>query len=190
MSKVLRITRFGNPILRANTKKLTVAEILSDEIQALVINMRYTLVKKNMGIGLAAPQVGKNVALSVISLKPTPTRPDLKTFDMTIINPQIIETYGKRKGKWEGCISCGAGLNVLYALVPRYEKIKLRWLDEKGANHEKIFSGCVAHVAQHETDHLKGILFVDKVKDPSTFMMADEYQKRIVKNKGKAKGLA
>jgi|GEM_PF-3315547 len=57
----------------------------------------------------------------------------------------------------------------------------MRWLDERAVRHEKILSGFVAHVAQHETDHLNGILFVDRVRDSTTFMMASEYRTRIVK---------
>ncbi len=66
---------------------------------------------------------------------------------------------------WEGCISCGSGDDILYGLVPRFEKIKLTWLDEHAVSREEIVSGFVAHVVQHETDHLNGILFVDRVKD-------------------------
>ena len=183
MSKILKAIRFGNPILRSKTRRLTLAEIKSEHIQVLVENMRYTLLKKKYGVGIAAPQVGVDIALSVIGIKPTPNRPNLESFETVIINPEIIETYGNRKQLWEGCISCGTGNNTLFALVPRYEKIRLRWIDENGAKREEILEGFVAHVAQHETDHLNGVLFVDKVKDPSTYMMADEYRKRIVNKK-------
>ena len=142
--------------------------------------MRHTLHEKSYGVGIAAPQVGVSIALSVIGIKPTPNRPNLEPFETVIINPEIIETYGSRKRLWEGCISCGTGNNTLFAQVSRYKRIKLRWLDEKGTKREEILDGFVAHVAQHEVDHLNGVLFVDRVKDPSTFMMADEYRKRIV----------
>jgi peptide deformylase len=181
MPKILKATRFGDPVLRLKTRRLTVAEIQSADIQDLIENMRYTLLKKKYGVGIAAPQVGVGVALSVIGIKPTPNRPNLEPFETVIINPEIIETYGNKKRIWEGCISCGTGNNTLFAQVPRYKKVKLKWLDEKGAEREELLEGFVAHVAQHEVDHLNGVLFVDRVKDPSTFMMADEYRKRIVK---------
>jgi peptide deformylase len=78
---------------------------------------------------------------------------------------------------WEGCISSGAGKAGLFAKVPRYEKIELEYLDESAVSHKKVFSGLVAHVIQHEVDHLNGILFVDKVKDSTTFMTYSEYRK-------------
>lgn len=158
-------------------------EIKSDTIQQLIRDMAHTLEKKDYGVGLAAPQVGKSVALSVVGIKPTPNRPNLKRFSTVLINPEIIETIGEPVPKWEACISCGEGDQTLYAKVPRYKRIKLRWLDEHGKKHEKILSSFVAHVAQHETDHLNGVLFVDRVTDTSTYMMADEYRKRVAKKR-------
>ncbi len=181
--KLLRRTVFGNPILRHPAKKLSRQEILSSEIQQLIADMRYTVAKKKYGVGLAAPQVGVSVALSVIAIKPTPTRPHLEPFESVIINPEIIEYHGRRQGMWEGCISCGTGNDTLYAKALRYKTITLRWLNERGEQHEQMLSGFPAHVAQHEVDHLNGILFVDRVRDAATFMMAAEYRKRIIKTR-------
>jgi len=183
MATVLKPTRFGNPILREVARWLTPEEILSDDIQSLINNMRFTLTERSYGVGIAAPQVGVSVALSVIGIKPTPTRPMLEPFESVIINPAIVATHGRRTQLWEGCISCGTGNDTLYGKVPRFKKITLRWLDEKAQAHEALLEGFVAHVAQHETDHLNGILFVDKVKDTSSYMMADEYKKRIARKK-------
>jgi peptide deformylase len=181
MPKLLVPTRFGNPILRDRATELSVDEIQSDDIQSLIADMAYTLLKEDYGVGIAAPQVGRSVALSVIGIKPTPNRPNLEPFSTTIINPKITETYGEPEPKWEACISCGAGDNILYAQVARFNKVKLTWLDETAKSREEIVDGFVAHVVQHEVDHLNGILFLDRVEDPTTYMMADEYQKRIVK---------
>lgn len=179
MPEILKTTCFGNPVLRTTTRQLTADEILSKEIQNLIRNMYYTLEKCKYGVGLAAPQVGLNIALSVVGIKPTPTRPNLEPFDTVLINPEIVETFGKRTQMWEGCISSGKGRNSLYAKVPRYKKIRLRWLDGRAKQHDEILDGFIAHVMQHETDHLNSVLFVDRVKDPATYMLADEYKKRI-----------
>lgn len=149
MSKILKVARFGNPVLRQVAGRLDVTKIKSREVQALIENIRYTLERKKYGVGMAAPQVGVDVALSVIAIKPTPNRPDLKPFDMAIFNPEIIETYGKKEQMWEGCISCGTGKDTLFARVPRYKKIRMRWIDEGGDQHEEILDSFVAHVAQH-----------------------------------------
>lgn len=182
MPKILSATRFGNPILRKVARSLSPDEIISEDIQQLIADMRYTLVEESYGVGIAAPQVGHSVALSVIGIKPTPNRPNVDPFESVIINPEIVETFGELTDMWEGCISCGTGDDTLYGKVPRYEKIKLRWLDEHGKSREEVLSGFVANVAQHETDHLNGVLFVDRVADSMTYMMADEYRKRIVKH--------
>ncbi len=184
MNRILRRAQFGNPILRQEARALAKREILSSEIQSLIKNIKYTLKNKKYGVGLAAPQVGEGVSLAVIRIRPTKTRPKLpkeKWADLVIINPKITKSIGRRQQMWEGCIS----FTESFAKVPRYKKIELLYLDEKATKHKKIFEGLLAHVIQHEVDHLNGILFVDKVKDPTTFMTASEYKKRIV-NKQKS----
>ena len=177
--KVLPRAQFGNPILRKRTKQLSKAEIVSPAIQQLIKNMQHTLIEKNLGIGLAAPQVGKSVALAVIAIRPTPHRPKVKEFDLVLINPKIIKHEGSKE-LWEGCISAGSnGTADLFAKVPRHTKITVNFYDENGKKCEKSFSGLKAQVIQHETDHLSGVLFVDHVKDTKTFMTYDEYMQRI-----------
>lgn len=181
MPQILPITRFGNPILRENTKQLTRREIVSEKIQTLINNMRHTLVEREYGVGIAAPQVGESIALSVIGVKPTPNRPELTPFETVLINPRIVKTIGEKTSAWEGCVSCGSGDDVLFALTPRYEKVEITWTDEAGNDRKQLFEGFVAQVIQHEIDHLNGVLFVDHVVDPRSYMMADEYRKRVVK---------
>ena len=174
------ITRFGNPVLRQTARRLSKEEILSDEIQTLIADLHETVEKRKAGVGLAAPQIGESVALSLIAIKPTPNRPNLEQFESVIINP-AYEGVGRRKGMWEGCVSSGTGKNTLFGKVSRYTKIRATWYDESASLREELLDGFVAHVFQHETDHLAGLLFVDKVRDTCTFMLADEYRKRIVK---------
>jgi len=179
MVKILSRKEFGNPILKAIAKPLSENEILSDKTQNLILDMRYTLELKKYGVGLAAPQVGQNVSLSVIYIRPTKTRPNLpksKWADLVLVNPIITKTFSSKKQMWEGCIS----LSDVFAKVPRYRKIELEYLDAKAEKHKKIYEGLVAHVIQHEVDHLQGKLFVDRVTDPSTYMSGREYRKRIV----------
>jgi len=176
MRRILKRIEFGNPILRCETKKLSREEILSKDIQELIDDIRHTLDNKKYGIGLAAPQVGRDISLSVIHIRPTKLRPDLPKSmwaSLVIINPKVTKTYGRPKQYWEGCIS----LSNTFAKVPRYKKIAVSYTDEKAAKQEKIFEGLLAHVIQHETDHLNGTLFVDRVKDHSTYITATEYKK-------------
>ena len=86
-NKILKLTRFGNPILRDQARQLSLSEISSDKIQQLISDIRYTNQQKKYGMGIAAPQVGESVVLSVIGIKPTPNRPKLARFEQVILNP-------------------------------------------------------------------------------------------------------
>jgi peptide deformylase len=164
-------------VLRQVARQLTIEEIASSHIQKLIKNMHYTLVNKKLGVGLAAPQVNEPIALAVIHIQKTPLRPDVKEFSLTIINPVITKTFGRRVQEWEGCISSGQGKAGLFAKVPRYKKLELEFLDENCKKHVRKFEGLKAHVIQHEVDHLNGILFVDTVTDPKTYMTYAEYKR-------------
>jgi peptide deformylase len=76
---------------------------------------------------------------------------------------------------WEGCISFGDP----FAKAERYKKVKIKWQDEKAKIHEKYFEGILAHVLQHEIDHLNGVLFVDRVKDTTSYVTESEYKKLV-----------
>jgi peptide deformylase len=95
---------------------------------------------------------------------------------LTLINPEITETYGYRKPMWEGCISG----SDLYALVPRYKRLRLKWQDAEAETHEADFDGFMAHVIQHEVDHLNGVLYVDRIKDTKSIMTMREYKKQFL----------
>jgi peptide deformylase len=182
MSNILKKTEFGNPILREVSRRLSSSEILSAEIQTLIEDMYFTVEHKRYGVGLAAPQVGKSVAISVIAIKATPSRPDLEPEKLTIINPEIVEFYGRKTNMWEGCIS---GLE-LYAQVPRYKRLRLKWMDEQAQEHEQNFDGFIAHVMQHEVDHLNGILYVDKIRNTKSIMTIREYKKMRERERAQA----
>src|ERR1039458_5418118 len=178
--RVLRRTQFGNPVLRTAARRLTSQEILSPTTQDLLRDMRHTLSSKSYGVGLAAPQIGEPLAIAIVGLKPTPTRPNAPKLSLTLINPEIVGHSGSRTGEWEGCIS---GPDM-YGKAMRYPKIRVRWLDGKARGREKDFQGLVGQVIQHEIDHLNGVLFVDRVRDPKTYVTASEYKKiRAAKQK-------
>lgn len=185
--KILKRTQFGNPILRKVAEQISHDKIPSLEIQQLIENMQHTLATEKLGVGLAAPQVGESVALAVISIRPLAHRKTVKAFEAVLINPEITETSSRKYPMWEGCISCGPGKASLFAQVPRYRKIKTRYLDETGVQHHREFEGFPAHVIQHEVDHLNGILFVDKVRDTRSYMTHAEYMKYVRKAPTKQK---
>lgn len=179
--KILKRTQFGNPILRTPARQIAIDEVSSAKIQSLIQDMYHTLTTKKYGVGLAAPQVGVSLRLSVICIQPTSHRPDVQEFQQVIINPSF-EPIGRREQMWEGCLSFAGAKDSVFAKAMRYKKVQAHWYDEKGVYHKEVLSGLPAHVFQHETDHLNGILFVDRVKDQTTWMNATEYRKRIVES--------
>lgn len=177
----LRRTQFGNPILRQPAKRLTAQEVQSAEVQQLIADM-YAWMDDHpkYGVGIAAPQLNVPLAMSVIAIKPTKYRPDVQPVRMVIINPEVVAYYGRRTAMWEGCLSFGfttRATDFPYAQAMRYKRIRLRYMDAAGEWHQDEFDGLLAHVIQHETDHLNGILFVDRVKDTHSYMMKSEYLK-------------
>jgi peptide deformylase len=180
MPKALRRAQFGNPILRETARRLSRQEILSLGTQELIANMHFTLAKRMSGVGLAAPQIDESVAVCIINIHPTKLRPNMpkeKWVKMTMVNPEIIQNYGRKKQLYEGCLSFGD----VFAKVPRYKKIRVKYIDEKGTNHERDVEGLLAHIIQHEVDHLNGALFVDRVKDTTTYISGMEYRKMVRK---------
>ncbi len=181
--KILTRTQFGNPILRKKAKPVSQDDIKSLAFKELVENMRFTLLDKKLGIGLAATQVNVDLAVAIIAIRPTTHRPEVKEFDLTLINPHIVHRSEATEEMWEGCISAGSnGKCDLFAKVARHTEIKISYTDQDGKSHARKFTGLRAQVIQHEVDHLNGILFVDRVSDPTSFMTSKEYTNRI-KNK-------
>lgn len=177
---VLRRTEFGNPILRQPAGRVALTDISSKEIQTLIQDMRHTLLAKKLGIALAAPQVGKSLAVVVIAIRPSEYRPTIEPVDLVLINPDITQHIGRRKAMWEGCISSGRGGKAdLFGKTLRYTKVKVLYYDQAGKRHHATYEGLMAQVIQHEVDHLHGTLFVDRVKDPKTYMTFNEYIKMV-----------
>lgn len=170
-----------NPILRKKCRQLTKTEILTPKIQNLIDDIKYTCDQKKYGVGISANQIGKPLAISVIAIKPTPNRPNLTVFDTVCINTKIIETFGEKQPMWEGCQSTiDETGEPVFAQVPRYQKIRIQYLDRNGTKRDEVVEDFVAHVIQHETDHLNGILFTDHI-DKSSLISAEEYRKLTTK---------
>ncbi len=167
--KTLPIVQFGDPVLRKKTPPLTMDQIRSSTIQKLIPVMFRTM--KDIGVGLAAPQVGLSLRIAVIEIKSSDPRAKVKPFPKTVvINPKILSYSQKQSPKWEGCLS----LRNVAAQAMRSENIVVSYLDEKGNKHKQEFTGFTAQVFQHEIDHLNGTLYVDRVKDIKTLISTEE----------------
>jgi len=148
---MLKIITNPNPILRKKSSNILIRDIKSKELQDLIPEMIETMAK-NDGVGLAAPQVGKNIRLITIKHKDG---------DLAMINPKITrKSLAKELGE-EGCLS----VPLTYGQVRRHKKISAKYIDKNGAQKKIDADGLLARVIQHEIDHIDGILFIDKAKD-------------------------
>lgn len=151
MTKILSVLQGeNNKILRNKSVELTDEEIKSEEIQQLIKNMAITMLDKD-GAGLAAPQVGKNIRLFVV---------ETKDGSLVFINPKITRKFFKKEIDTEGCLS----LPGIWGKVKRNYRVKVEFIDKNGNKQSLKAQGLLARVIQHESDHLDGILFIDKIE--------------------------
>ncbi len=150
------IVIYGSPVLRKVAEKIKKDYPKLDQF---ISDMWETMYYSD-GLGLAAPQVGKSIRLFVIDGAPLEEdEPKLKDFKKVFINPKIIEREGEDIPYNEGCLS----IPLLREDVIRPEKVRIEYYDELFNFYDEWYDGIAARVIQHEYDHLKGILFTDKV---------------------------
>ncbi len=150
--KTLPIYTFGFEVLRKKTKKVTK---IDDKFIELVGSMFKTM-HKAAGIGLAAPQIGSDLSVTVIDISRTEEKKKIKTAPITLINPVIKDYHGEITLE-EGCLS----IPYVRGDVNRPETIYIEYQDLDLNKHYVELKGFIARVAQHEIDHLNGILFID-----------------------------
>ena len=164
---ILKVARMGHPVLRAKARALSPADVRTAEFQKLVDNMIETMVEYH-GVGLAAPQVHEGVRVFVADLG---ARDEESSDPIAIINPEILSVGPEIVEDWEGCLS----IPDIRGLVPRAREIKVRALDRTGERIELRAQNFSARVIQHETDHLDGVLFFDRMKAFDSLTFLDEY---------------
>lgn len=163
--------------LHQKSKLLSREEVLSDEMQKFFGELMDFSKSGKYGVGLSAIQVDKPIAVTVITSKPTPNRPELEVFDKICINLRVEEGFGEKEPMWEGCCSVRGDDDLpIYAEIPRYKAIRASYLDENGEPHEERVEGFIAQVMQHEADHIEGRIITDLV-DRSQFISCDEFHK-------------
>ena len=166
---ILKVARMGHPVLRERARPLDKSDIKSAAIQKLIDDMIDTMHEYH-GVGLAAPQVHEGLRMFVALLDEDP---DAKSEAAVIINPEIAPNGSAIEEGWEGCLS----IPDIRGMVPRYTDIRLRALDRTGRSIELPLKNFPARVAQHETDHLDGVLFFDRMKSFNTLTFLDEYSR-------------
>lgn len=178
----LEIVQAGDPVLRQLARPLSTDEIRSPETQQTIADMLETL-RLAPGVGLAAPQIGLNVRLAIIedreqyqsawTTEQLRARGRVPVDFHVLINPELEIDSAAQFEFFEGCLSV-AGYT---AEVPRYNRVRVRYLDEHGEKHLIEAQGWYARILQHEIDHLNGKLYIDRM-NPRTFMSVKNYLDR------------
>lgn len=162
---ILPVTKYGNPVLR---KKGARIEQITPAIQALIKDMLETM-RDASGVGLAAQQIGQALQLTVIDVTGVKDRPSTLELNgretsvedfmpLILINPEVIPV-GKPVAGPEGCLS----FPEVFAEISRPETVDVRAWNKSGEPIQFRCGGLLARAVQHETDHLNGILFIDRM---------------------------
>ena len=170
---ILKVARMGHPVLRRRARPLEPGEIGTPRIQRLIDNMFETM-HDNQGIGLAGPQVHESIRLFVAGVEDE----DRMMPPVVMINPAVTPIGADVEEDWEGCLS----IPDIRGRVSRVKDIRVRALDRHGKPISMTVDGFPARVIQHETDHLDGVLFFDRMTSFETLTFLDEYSRYWSKN--------
>lgn len=178
----VEIIQNGNPVLREISTPIQISKIKSSETKAIISEMKKAIKAQADAVAISAVQINKPVRIFVISkkvykivnnglTKAQEDKADNKS-DLVFINPRIVKTSKNKQLLEEGCLS----VRYIYGKVLRPEKATVEAYDENGKKFTRGFSGLFAQIVQHETDHLNGILFIDKAQDLQE-ISHEEYEK-------------
>jgi peptide deformylase len=170
---ILKVARMGHPVLRERARPIAKSDLRDPLMQKLIDDMIDTMHEYH-GVGLAAPQVHEGLRLFVALLD---DEPGPKSEATVIINPEIVPSGSKEEG-WEGCLS----IPDIRGMVPRFTEIGVSALDRNGKPLELRLKNFPARVVQHETDHLDGVLFFDRMTSMQSLTFLDEYSRYHAKD--------
>ena len=164
---IREILRMGDPRLLERSRE--VERFGTRELQELLADMRDTM-RDADGAGLAAPQIGVPLRVVIFSVEANPRYPDAEPVPYTeLVNPVLTPLSDEREDGWEGCLSVPGFRGV----VPRYTQLRYEGFDPQGNPIRREVSGFHARVVQHETDHLDGILYPQRIRDMRKFGFTD-----------------
>ena len=170
---ILKVARLGHPVLRQQAERVLPADIESAQVQRLIDDMIETMHEYD-GAGLAANQVHVLRQIAVIEVAKNPRYPDAPEIPLTVvINPVVTPMTEEMEDGWEGCLS----VPDMRGVVPRHTAVRLECLDREGTPVDLVAKDFFARVIQHETDHLIGIVYVERIRDMRTLSHIAEWQR-------------
>jgi len=169
---VREIATVGDPVLRTPAREVTAEDLRTPEVQGLVDDMIETM-RSAGGAGLAANQVSELMRIAVIEVDHNPRYPYKPPIPLTILINPVLEPVGDETVEInEGCLS----VPDLRGTLERFVTVRVRYLDRAGNEHDEVKRGLTAGTFQHEVDHLDGVLFLDRVGDPTTFTTWEQFE--------------
>ena len=173
---ILKVARMGHPVLRRKARPLEKTEIKSAIVQKLIDDMMETMAEYH-GVGLAAPQIHESLRIFVAVLDAA-EEDAAEAEPLALINPEITVIGDETVEDWEGCLS----IPDIRGRVPRAKEINVRAYDRRGDWLELRAHDFPARVIQHETDHLDGVLFFDRMVKLHSLTFLEEYSRYWVKD--------
>ena len=169
----MELSLFGDPVLRKKAKPVAA---VTPELRELARAMLDTMYRAE-GVGLAAEQVGRTESLCVIDVPPDAQGADAPLnagvrMPMVMFNPVVRDPEGTQRGS-EGCLSFPG----VSATVTRARTVTVEWMGEDGKHYEARVHGLLARAVQHETDHLAGVCFVDRLSAAQTLLIKGKLAK-------------
>jgi peptide deformylase len=173
---ILKVARLGHPAIRTPARTVDPAMIKSPEFQRLLDDMVDTM-REYSGVGLAAPQVHLSIQVAVLEVSHHPRYPDMPQVPLTyLINPQVTMLDPALIEEWEGCLS----IPEMRGMVPRYKELRVIALGRRAEQLDFVASDFHARVIQHETDHLRGEVYLDRMPHLRSLSHLAEWQRFVL----------
>ena len=169
---ILKVARIGHPVIRAKARELKDAEIRSSAVQRLIDDMVATMHEYD-GVGLAAPQVHYALRLAVIEVPAHDERAEDAVPLTVLLNPRVTTLGSETLSAYEGCLS----IPGLRGVVPRWARVRLEARDREGRPYALEADNFFARVIQHESDHLDGAVYIDRMQGMRSLSFLEEFEK-------------
>jgi peptide deformylase len=171
MPLLRQIAQLGHPVLRTPAKPVELP--VNDSLRAFADDLMATMLDAD-GVGIAAPQVYESLQVFIVASRPSPRYPDAPKMEPeVVVNPEIVWRSEEIVKGWEGCLS----IPGIRGHVPRHRRIRTRYLTLAGIEVERVFEDFVARVFQHEDDHLRGVIFLDRLESNRDIITEKEFRK-------------
>ena len=177
---ILKVARLGHPVLRRLADPVPLSEITRRETQRLIDDLVETM-HECVGVGLAAPQVHVSRQIAVLECEAHPRYPDMPRIPlMVIVNPVLTPLGEETEADWEGCLS----IPDLRGVTHRFTSVRLEAYGRKGERIDLVAKDFFARVLQHETDHLNGKVYLDRMRDLSMLSHLQEWSRHWLPHDG------